>query len=307
MTIPRVTLDQWRALLAVVDHGGYAQAAERLHRSQSSVSYAVARLQEQLGVAVLQLEGRKAQLTEAGAALVRRARALVEEASAIEAFAHALEQGWEPEIRLVVDAAFPAELLLRALRRFEPLCPDTRVQLNEVVLSGADDALEQGRADLAIAAHVPDGFLGDQLIEIDFVAVAHPAHPLHQLGRGLTIADLQRERQVVIRDSGLHRQRDSGWLGAEQRWSVSSMQTALVSVQEGLGFAWLPRHRIQTFIDNETLRPLPLREGQIYHAQMFLIFGDREQPGPATQRLAALLREVAHEANRGADGGLPLR
>ena len=53
MKAPRVTLDQWRTLQAVVDHGGFAQAAEALHRSQSSVSYTVARMQDQLGVPLL--------------------------------------------------------------------------------------------------------------------------------------------------------------------------------------------------------------------------------------------------------------
>ncbi|WP_144968318.1 LysR family transcriptional regulator, partial [Pseudomonas sp. DE0010] len=56
MKTPRVSLDQWRTLQAVVGHGGYAQAAEVLHRSQSSVSYTVARMQEQLGVPLLRLE-----------------------------------------------------------------------------------------------------------------------------------------------------------------------------------------------------------------------------------------------------------
>ena len=49
MKAPRVTLDQWRTLQAVVDHGGFAQAAEALHRSQSSVSYTVARMQDHPG------------------------------------------------------------------------------------------------------------------------------------------------------------------------------------------------------------------------------------------------------------------
>ena len=48
MKVPRVTLEQWRTLQAVIDSGGFAQAAEVLHRSQSSVSYTVARMQEQL-------------------------------------------------------------------------------------------------------------------------------------------------------------------------------------------------------------------------------------------------------------------
>ena len=51
---PRTTLEQWRVLQAIVDAGGFAQAAQELHRSQSSVSYAIARLQEQVGVPLLE-------------------------------------------------------------------------------------------------------------------------------------------------------------------------------------------------------------------------------------------------------------
>jgi DNA-binding transcriptional LysR family regulator len=293
---PRVSLDQWRTLQAVLDHGGYAQAAEHLHRSQSSVSYTLAKLQEQLGVPLLEIQGRKAQLTAAGEALLRRSRHLVQEAMELEQYAHSLSQGWEAEVRLVVDAAFPTELLVTALRRFETLGRGTRVQLREVVLSGADEALEQGNADLVIGGRVPPEFLGDLLVEIEFVAVAHPGHPLHRLEREIGVADLERELQVVIRDSGMQRQRDSGWLGAEQRWTVSSMETALAAVRAGLGFAWLPRHKLGSLLEHGQLTPLPLREGSTFQGHMYLIFGDQHQPGPATRQLAELLRSTVAEA-----------
>ncbi len=106
MKAPRVTLEQWRTLQAVVDHGGFAQAAEALHRSQSSISYTVARMQEQLGVPLLRIDGRKAVLTEAGHLLLRRSRQLVKQASQLEELAHHMEQGWEAEVRLVMDAAY---------------------------------------------------------------------------------------------------------------------------------------------------------------------------------------------------------
>jgi DNA-binding transcriptional LysR family regulator len=93
-------------LQAVVDHGGFAQGGG-LHRSQSSISYTVARMQEQLGVPLLRIDGRKAVLTEAGEVLLRRSRQLVKAAGQLEELAHHMEQGWEPEVRLVVDAAYP--------------------------------------------------------------------------------------------------------------------------------------------------------------------------------------------------------
>ena len=87
---PRVTLEQWRTLMAVVDCGGYAQAAESLFKSQSSISYTVAKLQEQLGMELLQIEGRKAVLTPAGEALLSRSRQLIDHALELELVASSL-------------------------------------------------------------------------------------------------------------------------------------------------------------------------------------------------------------------------
>lgn len=293
MALLKGTLEQWQVLQAVLDCGGYAQAAEHLHRSQSSVSYTVAKLQEQLGVPLLYIEGRKARLTPAGEILVQRSRHMVQDAEQLERLADSLKAGREAEVRLVVDMAFPTSILMKALKRFAADSHGTRVQLDEVVLSGADEALQEGRADLAITAFVPQGFLGDGLTEIEFLAVAHPQHVLHQLERELTSNDLQRQMQVVVRDSGLHHRRDSGWLGAEQRWTVSRMETAITLVCNGLGFGWLPRHYIEDKLDAGELKPLPLREGRINRGQLYLVFGQEENIGPATQQLAQIFRETA--------------
>ncbi|HEB94000.1 MAG TPA: LysR family transcriptional regulator [Gammaproteobacteria bacterium] len=293
MKATRVTLDQWRALQSVVDCGGYVQAAAQLHRSQSSVSHAVARMQAQLGVRLLRVEGRKARLTEAGVVLLQQARQLLDDAAHLESQARRLERGWEAELRLVVDTAFPTALLMQALRRFVPLGRGTRVQLEEMVLSGVDEALQTGMADIAIGGQVPQGFLGDPLLHMEFIAVAHPAHPLHTLGRPLSAVDLRRETQVVVRDSGSARKRDSGWLGAQQRWTVSGLETALSAVCHGLGFAWLPDHLIAPALAGGRLKPLPLREGQRYSAALCLIVAYPDRPGPAARELLRILRETA--------------
>ena len=154
MKAPRVTLDQWRTLQAVVDHGGFAQAAEALHRSQSSVSYTVARMQDQLGVPLLRIDGRKAVLTEAGGVLLRRSRQLVKQASQLEDLAHHMEQGWEAEVRLVVDAAYPNARLVRALSAFIPQSRGCRVRLREEVLSGVEEVLREGIAQAGLPWHL---------------------------------------------------------------------------------------------------------------------------------------------------------
>jgi DNA-binding transcriptional LysR family regulator len=295
MSYPRVSLEQWRTLQAVVEQGGFAQAAKHLHRSQSAVSYAVQRLQDNLGVPVMRLEGRRAVLTEAGEVVLRRARQLLRDADALENLAHELGTGWEAEIHLVVDAAFPTETLMTALQAFAPHDRGTRVLMQEVVLSGAIDALREGTADLVISAGLPDTVLADELIEIEFIAVAHPSHPLHQLARVLELNDLRREMQIVIRDSGQHQVADHGWLEAEHRWTVSSIDRALSTVLHGLGFAWLPRHHISSHIERGELKPLPLARGQSYRAHLYLSYPHPEQVGPATRRLSEHLREAVNK------------
>ena len=93
--IPTISLEQWRALVAVVDDGGYAAAAEAIHKSQSAVTYAVQQVEKLLGVKAFRLEGRKAVLTPAGRMLYSRARVLLDEASSLERAAQRNSAGWE--------------------------------------------------------------------------------------------------------------------------------------------------------------------------------------------------------------------
>ncbi|QJD58150.1 LysR family transcriptional regulator [Pseudomonas sp. gcc21] len=291
MKAPRVTLEQWRTLQAVVDHGGYAQAAEALHRSQSSVSYTVSRMQEQLGVPLLTIEGRKAVLTEAGTALLRRSRSLIAQASQLEMLAWNMDQGWEAEVQLVVDAAYPTDRLARALQAFMPLSQGCRVQVREEVLSGVEEYLISGTADLAISGLSIPGYLPQQLNAAEFVAVAHPQHPLHQLQRQLNHQDLEQHLQVVIRDSGRRQPRDAGWLGAEQRWTVASLSTAAKLVSSGLGFAWLPLHEITMQLETGLLKALPLQQGA-HRSSWLYLYSNKDKPlGPAAKILADLIIE----------------
>ncbi len=291
---PRISLEQWRSLLAVVDSGGYAQAGLDLHKSQSAVTYAVQKMESLLGVKIFEVVGRKAQLTATGQVLYRRAKALLEEAGALEGAAGSLAAGWEPELKLAVEVVFPTWLLLEAFSRFARERPDTRVELYETVLSGTDELLLERRVDLAIGSAVPAGFAGDRLMPVRFIAVAHPDHPLHRLGRELTLQDLRKHRHLVIRDSGSQR-RGGTWLGAEQIWTVSQKATSIHAATLGLGFAWFPEDTIRNELASGSLAPLPLREGGERWADLYLVFADRDYAGPGARRLAEIIRSAVAE------------
>ncbi len=66
----KTQLEHWRVLDAVITYGGVSQAGVYLHRTQSAISYSLKQLEEQAGIALLHLVGRKLQLTPAGHQLV---------------------------------------------------------------------------------------------------------------------------------------------------------------------------------------------------------------------------------------------
>ena len=285
----RTTLEQWRMLQAVVEHGGFAQAADAIHKSQSTINHAVHKLQAQLGLPLLEVVGRKAQLTEAGALMLRRAGQLLQQAEQLEAVAGSLAEGTEAEVRIAADAIYPEEYLANALQALSESYPNTRVQLQETVLSGGPEKLIAGEVDLLISAKVPPGFLGNMLMETEFIAVSHPEHALQHLGRKLNLQDLSRHRQIVLRDSARGTGTDSGWLGAEQRWTVGQVATSIAMVSRGMGIAWLPATRIKQQLADGSLQPLDLEQGATRGATLYLTYADRDKAGPATCHLASLL------------------
>ncbi|MGQ7247894.1 LysR family transcriptional regulator [Halomonas sp. V046] len=286
----RVTLAQWQTLAAVVDHGGFARAAEAIHKSPSTLNHAVHKLEEQLGVEVFEPVGRQVRLTEAGELLLRRARQLLEGAEALEDIAERLKQGLEAEVVISVDQIFPADALARAMEAFSAGFPHVRLQLHESVLNGGIEMLYDGRADLVVSGLAAQGFLGEPLVSVPFIAVAHPDHPLHRLERMLDLRDLERHRQIVVRDSSQREARDSGWLKAEQRWTVSHIGTSLDMVERCLGFAWLPVTRIQERLEAGALKPLALLAGGTRQVPIQMILRDLDRAGPATRAMAEHLK-----------------
>lgn len=309
MNTQAITLEQWRTLVTVVESGGYAQAAEALHKSQSAVTYAVQKIESQLDVKAFEIQGRKAILTPIGQFLYRRAKALLAESSALERAARRLSAGFEPEIRIAAEIIFPVWLLLDCLARFGQECRHTRIELIESVLSGTTEALVNGQVDLAIASVIPPGFSGEALLQSRLVPVASPDHPLHRLGRELTIRDLNAHRHIVIRESGSRRDTRLP-LDTTQRWTVSNAATSIAAMKRGYGFAWFPVEKIRDELREGTLKILPMQDGGERFGQLYLVVADPDAAGPGTRRLAELIRDgvrqeclrVGHAADQ--EGGL---
>ncbi len=285
MKNPRVSLEQWLAFKTVVDCGSYAMAAQALNKSQSSISYAIARLNEQLPQPVLILDGRKAVMTDAGQVLYRHAERLLNQASQAEAIASSLALGFESEVAIAVDVLVEVGSLVCAFEEFSQEFPHTRIRVLETSLSGTTEALLEKTADLVIGTKTPPGFQSRPLLQVKMIPVAAPGHPLVKNREDVSELELRSMRQVVLGDTGTFREQDSGWLQADQRWTVSHFSTSIKLLRSGLVFAFLPQNWIEQELAEGSLQRIPLAPSMDRLLQVHMMLADNQAAGPATKAL----------------------
>jgi len=293
---PHVTLKQWKILHAVNDLGGFTEAAEFLHVSQSSISYGIAQIQEKLDTPLLKFEGRRAKITEAGRVILDRTRHLLREALEIERLAKNLDSVQQAELRLVVDHCFPNHLVMHALAKFSRNDAQTKVNLTEIASTDTDKILSDKSADIAIATKIPHGFLGDPLVELEYVAIAHPNHPLFQFGRPLTTTDLSDHAEVRIGGTRDVTSRGANDAKAFAHWRVRSFETATRVLLQGFCYAWLPKVQVQKWVERGSLRILPVAEGSVRRLSFYILNGKPWDKDSSTARLIDVFRSIAYSS-----------
>jgi DNA-binding transcriptional LysR family regulator len=302
--MPRISLKQWRMFHAVIDCDGFDGAADRLHVTQSTVSHAVAKLQEQLGISLLELKGRKAQITAEGLWLLERSRELVRHANALEALADQLRQGWGPDVRVAIDPGFPSDLLIQAVRHCAPSLHDVRLSVSEVTSDGARRALHGGEVDIAIGAQPVAGFAARLLFEVEHIAVAHPSHPLFSGKRAITYDELVTHSQIVIApvhhaDVGGPAESTSHHPGA---WRVCHPDRAIGILRQGVGYAWLPRFQVQQALDARHLCVLPVTGGRHHHTRLYLMCAPSVAAGSVARQFADALHVCSEHCLKAGTG-----
>jgi DNA-binding transcriptional LysR family regulator len=283
------TLDQWEVLQAVVQLGSFAAAASRLNRSQSTISYAIARLQDQLGVPLLEMNGRKARLTEAGKALLADVEPLLAGFRALERRAASLAAGGMSRICLSIDSVYPDEKLFAALGEFSRVYPHVYPQLRRGTFLSSVHEFAAFGADLCITGIPAREYAVQPILDIRMRAVARADHPLHTGTRPLRRADLIQHLAVIIEgtvDPDRNRQPHAPW----QRYlAVNTIEAAIAAVRSGLCFGWLPVYRIAPYLSSGELVGLRIPVGGERIVRLVLICKDPDSTSREKTCLASLL------------------
>jgi DNA-binding transcriptional LysR family regulator len=275
------TLHDLQCFDAVVRLGGFQAAAAQLHRSHPAVFAAVARLEGQLGLALLDRSGYRVRPTDAGRSLHRKAQPLLREMHSLRAHAAQLAMGEESELRVVIGDLCPRPQILGLLARFFAGCPHTRLHLFYEAVSGPAERLLDGEADLIL--HGIDRrdprLEWVELCEVPFVPVVAADFLPFPITRSITPEQMREFTQCVIRDTGRHSPAISHFIleGAHQYTMPDHLMRKEVILQ---GMAW--GHMPRFLIEQE------LRDGQLRS------IAGRHFPGSVERLVAARRRDSPH-------------
>jgi DNA-binding transcriptional LysR family regulator len=257
-----ITIDQLRVFRQVVESGSFSAAARATHRAQSAITYAVQKLEDQAGVALFDRTGYRPVLTEAGRALLPRATRILEELAAFKSQARAIAGGLEPEVSLVVDPLFPAQLVVDALADFRREYPSVQLRLQVEALGAAAQAILDRSADLGVvlefaAAHAD--IATTPLGEVELVPVAAPSHPLARHKGRIPPQALRDELQLVLTDrSPLTRGKDFSVISVNT-WRLADLGARHELLLAGLGWGSMPVHMVEDDIAKGRLVRLDIR------------------------------------------------
>ena len=288
------TLDQLHVLTTVVDAGSFSAAARRLRRAQSVISYTIANLEAQLGVALFARDGRRPVLTEAGVALIADARRVGQMVDEMRARAGALRQGLEAELGLAVDVMFPTARLVAALDAFARTYPTVGLRLRVEGLGGVARLVLDRACQLGVSGWmgvVPDTLERRAIGEVRLIPVAAPTHPVAGATAPIDSAALREHVQLVLTDrTAITEGQDFGVL-ALRTWRLGDLGAKHALLLAGLGWGNMPAEMVQNDLAAGRLVQLQVAAAPEHHYPISLIYRTDTPPGPAgswlSERLAA--------------------
>jgi DNA-binding transcriptional LysR family regulator len=272
-------LDLLRSFVSVVDTGGFTRAGERVHRTQSTVSQQIRRLEESLGYLLLHRNGKQATPTEEGERLVSYARRILAlEQEARDVVARPASEGI---LRLGIPEDFAAYRLTELLSDFARSRPGLRLDVRCGLSVQARQALERGELDLALFKR--DAGEGG--------GIAAWPERLHWVTSRKDPIDFRRDPLplVMFEQGCLYRKRMIHAVEAAGRaWRMAYTSPSLVGIQAavsvGIGVSILPEVAILP-----EHRALETRDGfpAITNTEVALVAAPNASP--ATRRLAEIL------------------
>jgi DNA-binding transcriptional LysR family regulator len=252
-------LDQLRAFIAVVETGSFRSAADSIHKTQPGISAAVKALEEQYGIQLFDRNSYRPTLTTEGHAFFQQSKKLMSQVLQLENLGHDLAQGTEAPLQLCLSQMALDDDCMSRIKAFQLKHANITLDITTDHLYGVQEKLTKNKCEIAIG---PRYGLDDRhaFIELNKIAVISP-----ELLTTLNASDAKIKQQalysipqILVNDTTANASENGHRyvLPTGKRWYVNDFQAKKTLLLHGLGWARMPKHCIQSELDNGQLVPI---------------------------------------------------
>jgi DNA-binding transcriptional LysR family regulator len=273
-----------------------AGAARRLGRATSVVSYAIANLEAQLGLALFdRVSTRKPRLTDAGRAILSDSRTIAMGLDGPLAKASGLIGGLEAEVAIAVDVMLPTPRLVEVLDAFRAAFPTVALRLHVEALGAVAQLVLDRVAVVGVSGPLPrrlDGLEQGPIGIVKLVPVAAPSHPLSRHNGPLSASAARAHVQLVLTDRSPPTQGQDFSVLAVQTWRLADLGAKHALLLAGVGWGSMPEPMAREDLAAARLVRLAISAWDDAPYPLRSLHRTDTPPGPAAQWLVERLRDA---------------
>ncbi|MCA1767546.1 MAG: LysR family transcriptional regulator [Idiomarina sp.] len=254
-----MNLSHLQMMITLAQVGSLQKTAEQLNRTQSAVSMALKKLEENAGFALFNRDGYRLELTEQGRHFLRQAEEVVRQQQRLQSLATQLKHGAEPLLTLCYDHTCDSKLWVPSIKHIQQQYPATELHVDGESQLRALKRIDNGTADLALCPWLP---LFRQYGDFETLPVAPfeltvvmSAELMNQFGRmPKSRQDLLELPMLVPQNLEIGINLDSVLrLPSQQRIRVNEVNTQFELLMAGFGWGIIPKHIANTALEQGKL------------------------------------------------------
>lgn len=248
-----MTFDQVLVFHKIIQTGSFKSAASELHKTQPAISLAIKKLEEELEVELFDRTGYRPELTVHGKAFYEKSLKVLHSMHELEGMSQSFRNEEEPEITIAVDGIAPLPGLLHLFKKLGVRYPNTKLNLQFNILSGAEEMVLAREADMGIAHFVSD-YSSQEVVPFTSVKmIPVMSRELYEEKKITSQSDLSEIDQIIVGDRRGGKGPSFGVLDHGRKWRLKDNNFKKELIVSGLGWGHMPEHSIEREIQEKKL------------------------------------------------------
>lgn len=270
-----MTLEQLKALDAVVQHGSIRAAARHIHKTAPAVSTLIKNLEKDVEITLLSREGYRPKLTDEGQIFYAKAKRLLIEMNELSALSQRISGHKELIVNIAINAVCPLQTVLAVLRKIDKRHPETQINVSTEQMGGAMERLSRGEVEIAITTStgLQSGYMeAYPIFSIPIFPVVHRDHPLANVDQLISEHQASQYTQVIVRDSSRFENKQTlDVIEGGRHCHVTDFLTKKEVIESGLGWGGLPEYMVKKELKSGKLKRIVVENFELRQSHQYII------------------------------------